>query len=136
MSARGRNSAFRGGRPGNSRPNNNAALRANIITKQTNSVRRLQKDLKELRDADVPLCGVTAAPLDNSIFEWHGNLRGPENSAFKGGVFHIALTFPQNYPCSPPTVRLMTSIPHPNVFGKSLCLDMLQKSNSKTAEAF
>lgn len=76
-------------RRGNNRPTNNAALRANIINKQTNSVRRLQKDLKELRNSDVPLYGVTAAPSDNSIFEWCGNLRGPENSAFKGGVFHI-----------------------------------------------
>jgi len=99
-----RGNRFAGRGRGGRAPNNNAALRANIITKQTNSVRRLQKDLKELREADIPLCGVTAAPLDNSIFEWHGNLRGPENSAFKGGVFHISMTFPQNYPCSPPTV--------------------------------
>jgi ubiquitin-protein ligase len=110
------------------RATNNAALRANIIGEQSNSVRRLQKDLKELREADVPLFGVTACPLDNSIFKWHGNLRGPEGSAFKGGVFHVSIEFPQNYPVSPPDVKLFTEIPHPNVFGKTICLDMLQKA--------
>ena len=84
----------RGGRGDSSRPTNNAALRANLLGNQTNSVRRLQKDLAELRNAKVPLCGVTAAPRDNSVFEWCGNLRGPDSSAFKGGVFHISITFP------------------------------------------
>jgi len=30
----------------------------------------------------------------------------------------------------------MTSIPHPNVFGRNICLDMLQKSKSSSAEGF
>jgi ubiquitin-protein ligase len=103
----------------------NAALRSTIVGGQTNTVRRLHKDLKELREAKVPLYGVTAAPLDNSIYTWHGNLKGPDSSAFKGGVFHFEMNFPTDYPVSPPTITLFTDIPHPNVFGKTLCLDML-----------
>jgi hypothetical protein len=33
--------------------------------------RRLLRDFKEL--AANPLLSVTAAPLENNIFEWHGN---------------------------------------------------------------
>lgn len=77
---------------------------------------------------------MAAVPLDNSIFNWHGNLRGPENSVFKGGVFHVSITFPPNYPVSPPTITLFSDVPHPNVFGRSLCLDMLVKKNSKDAQ--
>jgi ubiquitin-conjugating enzyme E2 J1 len=61
---------------------------------QTNSARRLQKDLKELEDSQVPLVGVAARPLSNSLYQWHGNLRGPEGSQFEGGVFHIEINFP------------------------------------------
>ena len=61
---------------------------------QTNSTRRLQKDMKELLDAEVPLVGVSAKPLDSDMFKWHANIKGPDTSAFYGGVFHFEITFP------------------------------------------
>jgi len=33
--------------------------------------------------------------------------------------------FPLEYPVKAPSITLFTDIPHPNVFGKNLCLDML-----------
>jgi len=73
--------------------------------------------LKAIRDSEIPLYGVTAAPLDNDMFTWHANIRGPANTKYKGGVFHIQINFPQNYPVSPPTIKMFTAITHPNVFG-------------------
>ena len=109
-----------------------AMLRNQIVAgSQTNSTRRLQKDYKELREAAVPLVGVSAAPTESNFFVWCANLRGPETTAFYGGVFHIEITFPQNYPVSPPAVRLKTSIPHPNVFGNKVCLDLLEPKKGK-----
>ncbi len=104
-----------------------ALLRMNAVkVEQTNSARRLQKDLKELEDCTIPLVGVSARPLSSSLFTWHGNLRGPEGTPFESGVFHLELVFPQNYPCSPPTIRLFTPLPHPNVLNQtSVCLDIL-----------
>lgn len=93
------------------KPTDKALLRLNAVkVEQTNSGRRLQKDLKELEDNKIPLVGVSARPLSNSLYVWHGNLRGPEGTPFEGGVFHIELTFPTDYPCSPPTVKLFTPI--------------------------
>lgn len=111
-----------------SKPRDKALLRSNIVkVEQTNSARRLQKDLKELEDSKIPLVGVSARPLSNSLYEWHGNLRAPANSPFAGGVFHLEITFPQNYPMSPPSIVLCTPITHPNVpGGRNICLDILE----------
>jgi ubiquitin-protein ligase len=84
------------------------------------------KDYKELMEAKVPLVGVAAAPLPNDMFTWHGNLRGPPDTKWKDGVFHFEMKIPTDYPVNPPSITLFTTIPHPNVFGTTLCLDMLQ----------
>lgn len=112
------------------KPKEKALLRVNAVkVEQTNSARRLQKDLKELEDSRIPLYGVSARPLSNSLYKWHGNLRGPEGTPFEGGVFHIELIFPTDYPVSPPTVKLFTPISHPNVLGgTNICLDILDKN--------
>ena len=109
------------------KPKEKALLRMNALKiDHSNSARRLQKDLKELEDSQIPLVGVTARPLSNSLYIWHGNLRGPEGTPYEGGVFHIEITFPQDYPVSPPTIKLFTPLPHPNVLTEtSICLDIL-----------
>ncbi len=55
-------------------------------------------------------------------------------------VLHLQLTFPQTYPCQPPTLLLFTPLSHPNVFTHPrrvagcavyrVCLDMLEESSS------
>lgn len=108
------------------RATDRALLRSTVVkSEQTNAARRLQKDLKELEDCDIPLVGVSARPLSNNLYTWHGNLRGPKDSPYEGGVFHIVINFPPNYPVKPPTITLCTPIPHRNVFGTTLCLDIL-----------
>jgi len=115
------------------KPKDKMLLRFNALkVEQTNSARRLQKDLKELEESTIPLYGVSARPLSSSLHIWHGNLRGPKNSPFEGGVFHIEINFPQNYPVSPPTIRLFTPINHPNVIGgNNICLDILDASQKQ-----
>jgi len=73
-----------------------------------------------------------AAPLENDIYEWHVNIRGPPGSPVRKGVWHLIFKFKQSYPTTPPTVDLMTLLPHPFVFsnkhGKKnwICLDLLE----------
>lgn len=87
---------------------NLANNRADLLVHKPNAIRRLQKDLKELQASECPLSGVSAAPLEDSMYKWHGNLKGPANTIYKGGVWHFEMTFPENYPTSPPTIRLLT----------------------------
>merc|ERR1719336_1871096 len=50
------------------------------------------------------------------MFEWHANMVAPPGSDLAGCVLHLILYIPDNYPIAPPNVRLMTEIPHGNVF--------------------
>jgi len=103
-----------------------ALLRGKLNKKvATYATRRLLRDLKEIEANTIPTVGVTARPLPDNLFVWHANLRGPEETAYQGGVFHMIMTFPQDYPNSSPEINLCTAIPHPFVFGTKVCLDML-----------
>lgn len=124
-----RRGGARGGYAGG-RQKQTALMRGKIAISVPLSQKRLQKDYQELKDCKIPLVGVAAVPDETSMNVWHANIRGPEGTPYKGGVFHVTINFPQDYPCSPPTITLWTPITHPNVFGTTLCLDLLQK-NSK-----
>ena len=82
-------------------------------------------------NAKEPLVGVSAKPLPNDMYVWHGNIRGPAGTKWEQGVFHFEMNIPRDYPCSPPSVTLYTPIPHPNVFGSTLCLDMFSTSSKE-----
>jgi ubiquitin-protein ligase len=102
---------------------------------QTFSHKRLLKDLKEIEDEKIPTCGVTARPLDNNLFIWHANIKGPEKTLYEGGVFHLKIEFPLSYPNHPPVIKIYTLIPHPNVFKSEesnfICLDMIRQEGKR-----
>ena len=92
---------------------------------QSGCIKRLLRDLKQIRESSTQTVGVAALPLEKNLRIWHANIRGPKETAFEGGVFHLILDFPESYPYEPPSVTICTPIPHPNVIGGKLCLDML-----------
>jgi ubiquitin-protein ligase len=106
-----------------------ALLKTMVNKNRSWAMKRLMKDLKELEENTIPTVGVTARPTDKDLFTWRGNLRGPEDTPYHGGVFHIEIKFTELYPTEPPTIRLMTPLTHPNVFGTEICLDMLNGSD-------
>jgi ubiquitin-protein ligase len=89
-----------------------------------NSVRRLQKELAKLMDD--PPEGVSAAPYDDSIFEWQGVICGPPSSPYEDGIFELSLSFTNQYPFVPPRVKFVSKVFHPNVSNDGrICLDIL-----------
>ncbi|GJU95212.1 ubiquitin-conjugating enzyme E2 7 [Tanacetum coccineum] len=74
-----------------------------------------------------PVDGFSAGLVDESnIFEWSVTIIGPPDTLYEGGFFNAIMTFPQNYPNSPPTVRFTSEVWHPNVYtdGK-VCISIL-----------
>ena len=92
-------------------------------------MKRFMKDFKRDWGKLYPTVGATERPIDKDIFTWRGNLRGPEGTPYERGVFHIEIKFTELYPTEPPTIRLFTPLTHPNVFGTTICLDMLNSSD-------
>lgn len=103
------------------------------------AVKRLMRDYKEIYQN--PIDGVSASPIgDSNLFNWHVNIKAPNDCwYYKDLVIHLELVFGPLYPLRPPEITAKTSIPHPNIFGEYICLDLLSdyyndESNSASSE--
>ncbi|KAI7826719.1 ubiquitin-conjugating enzyme/RWD-like protein [Kickxella alabastrina] len=53
--------------------------------------------------------------------------RGPPETPYEAGQFHITISLPDNYPIEPPSMKLKTRIYHPNIDDHgNICLDVLK----------
>uniref|UniRef100_A0A3Q2CR06 Ubiquitin-conjugating enzyme E2 G2 n=1 Tax=Cyprinodon variegatus TaxID=28743 RepID=A0A3Q2CR06_CYPVA len=51
---------------------------------------------------------------------------GPEDTCFEGGVFPAVLSFPSDYPLSPPKMRFTCDMFHPNIYPDGrVCISIL-----------
>ncbi|KAI3925321.1 hypothetical protein MKX01_029210 [Papaver californicum] len=85
----------------------------------------LQKQLKDL--SRNPVDGFSAGLVDDkNVFEWSVTIIGPPETLYDGGYFNAIMSFPNNYPNSPPTVRFTSDMWHPNVYPDGrVCISIL-----------
>ncbi|KAH7297955.1 hypothetical protein KP509_25G020800 [Ceratopteris richardii] len=85
----------------------------------------LRKQLKDLSRR--PVEGFSAGLVDDSnIFEWNVTIIGPPDTLYEGGFFNAIMSFPPNYPNSPPSVRFTSEMWHPNVYPDGrVCISIL-----------
>lgn len=65
--------------------------------------------------------------IDDNVFEWNVALivLNPD-SLYYGGYFKAKMTFPKNYPYSPPDFKFKRPLYHPNVYADGrLCISIL-----------
>ncbi|KAI7829951.1 ubiquitin-conjugating enzyme E2-17 kDa [Kickxella alabastrina] len=86
---------------------------------------RIIKEVKRLGVDPVP--GISAKPTENNIRYFDVLMDGPSQSPYEGGRFKLELFLPEEYPMSPPKVRFLTKMYHPNIdkLGR-ICLDILK----------
>jgi len=85
----------------------------------TSSIRRIQKELKEI--SEDPSRHWTASPVGDDLFEWQFAIRGPPGTDYEGGIYTGRLVLPVNYPLAPPSIMLLTPNGRWEV-GKKICL--------------
>lgn len=87
----------------------------------------LSRQYKQMRtDKDIP--GISVGLVHSSVFEWEVMLMLSEDQddLYGGGIFRAKLTFPPDYPHSPPTLQFSTPIFHPNVYENGVvCISIL-----------
>lgn len=77
--------------------------------------------------SDEPVEGFTVRLAnDDNLFEWEVAIFGPPGTLYEGGYFKALMKFPPDYPYSPPTVRFLTRMWHPNVYENGdVCISIL-----------
>ncbi|KAL9653827.1 hypothetical protein ABK040_012888 [Willaertia magna] len=89
------------------------------------SALRLSKELKELQKN--PVEGFSAGLVDESnLYEWEIIIVGPPETLYEGGMFRAVMTFPEDYPNSPPKLKFTTKMWHPNIYTDgTVCISIL-----------
>ena len=95
------------------------------VTMSQTALRRLMSEHSSLTAS--PPDGIMAGPLsEENFFVWEAAITGPEATPFEDGVFLARLSFPRDYPLSPPKMRFTSKIFHPNIYPDGrVCISIL-----------
>eukprot|EP00455_Lapot_gusevi_P021405 TRINITY_DN2247_c0_g4_i2.p1 TRINITY_DN2247_c0_g4~~TRINITY_DN2247_c0_g4_i2.p1 ORF type:complete len:175 (-),score=66.90 TRINITY_DN2247_c0_g4_i2:165-629(-) len=95
------------------------------MANEANLPRRIVKEIQRLVKEPVP--GVSCTHKRDNMRYFDVIIAGPPQTPYEGGIFKLELFLDGNYPMSPPKVRFLTKIYHPNIdrLGR-ICLDILK----------
>ncbi|EEB15660.1 ubiquitin-conjugating enzyme E2-32 kDa complementing, putative [Pediculus humanus corporis] len=101
----------------------------------SSALRALALEYKSLQEEPVEGFRVKLVN-DENLFEWEVAIFGPPDTLYQGGYFKLPfklallnmahVKFPSDYPYSPPQLRFLTKVWHPNVYENGdLCISIL-----------
>lgn len=90
--------------------------------------KRIINDIKEIRkEISGENSIIKNIILSENIYKCQIVLKGPEKTLYENGLFLLDVSFPEDYPFSPPKIYFNTPMLHPNVAGNGrICIDILQ----------
>ena len=81
-----------------------------------NAMKIIREEFKQLNRKPLQNLGITVGLFDeDNIFEWKCTIIGPTDTCYKGGLFHLKIKFPDDYPNSQPEIIFLSPIYHLNV---------------------
>ncbi len=100
-----------------------------------NAIKRIiQKDMKAIEEQNLKSLGIYISFNEENMREAKAMIIGPEGGLYEGGYLCFHITFPHNYPFSPPDVSYVPRNRiriHPNIYvgqgskGGKVCLSIL-----------
>ena len=90
---------------------------------------RVQREFREvIKSEEAQKAGVELNLVGDDITRLAGAIKGPPDTPYEGGRFHLEIIIPDTYPFNPPKVRFTTKIWHPNISSVTgaICLDILK----------
>jgi peroxin-4 len=93
------------------------------------ALKRLRKELQVLKKSSSAEEDIVLRVDPNNLLCWTGYIHGPEDTPYEDGVFELAIRCGIDYPLSPPEIKFVTRVFHPNVHFRTgaICLDILKK---------
>lgn len=89
-----------------------------------NAIKHLQKQYKQLLKNPDEL--YTIKPDERNFLLWKVIFFGPPNTIFEYGMFEAEMVFPRDYPNSPPKIKFITPLFHPNIYKSGeVCISIL-----------
>lgn len=97
-------------------------------TTNSPSIKALQLEYSKLEKE--PVEGfIVKLEDDSNLYKWHVGIFGPPDTLYEGGYFKADMEFPTTYPFSPPKVRFLTKMWHPNIYESGeVCISILHPS--------
>ncbi|KAF2895805.1 hypothetical protein ILUMI_10371 [Ignelater luminosus] len=86
---------------------------------------RLSRELAKITQSPPP--GICLSAKDDKLNVFEASIVGPESTPYCNGIFNLELMVPENYPFSPPSIKFLTKIYHPNIDDNGrICLDLIK----------
>lgn len=81
-----------------------------LSNQKSNAIRRILSDLRDIESSDLSNeNGIYYEYNDKNIFNIRFLIIGPEETPYQNGFFFFDVTFPDDYPFSPPSVKYKTN---------------------------
>ncbi|CAL5866411.1 uncharacterized protein PFLUO_LOCUS619 [Penicillium psychrofluorescens] len=93
----------------------------------SSTTQRLLRELKDYTKSPNEAL-LHLGPVDEeNLLNWEAVLKGVAGTPYEGGLWHLRIAIPSNYPLAPPTIHFATRISHPNISFTTgeICLTLL-----------